>query len=683
MSFETHLRPVYAEIPLCSPSDFRLLTVLPRLHGSSNATPIQCHLSSFSRSKAPAYQTLSYAWGETTDLIPIYVNGHEMHITRNLHIALEHIRRENAKVIIWVDAVCINQRDDEEKGTQVQQMKTIYADAVRSIVWLGPAENDSDAVFEEANRVGREFINKMHGDRGEIVSAFDWMIEMYALPGEEMQRYQVLEKRVDETLSKFYEESQQDPGRMLSLSLGLSHLLERPYFSRVWIRQEFVVSSEVVIRCGGSTFSGQIFNAYLFYNNLLTLKVIPKLLAQFLDMMGNPAAEMKGKMKEWFEQGCPEEVEPELQNFKQFKDHFNAITKVEMCQSAIRLFGMRRKYHEAQNKQQNSNKYPLLRLLASLHVRNRISASDKRDRIFGVLGMASDAVELGLRPRYEDSCSWKEVYTEAARAMLEAGYLDLLSLAQPPPPKVTRELPSWAPDWSQELSAPSVQLPWFSFFSASNNMPFRPVSSTANRTASQIRLHGFMIDEIKTTLTTWAPTEDAQSRCPEKLRVFLEDIAKLSDESHAILRATNHEIYENIEDRQTACWRIPIGDQENVGMHTSLLRRATERDERGYQSLLRCLEAGTVIEEDAQMYVDTMGGLYFRRPFLAWKGYIGLVPTWAEEGDVLVVFEGARFPYVLRKKGKAFDVVGEAYVHGIMFGEFLRAEREEREFILV
>jgi len=58
-------------------------------------------------------------------------------IRRNLRQALWHLRRDDENKVIWIDALCINQDDDEEKGIQVQMMDRIFQEAKRVAVWLG------------------------------------------------------------------------------------------------------------------------------------------------------------------------------------------------------------------------------------------------------------------------------------------------------------------------------------------------------------------------------------------------------------------------------------------------------------------------------------------------------------------------------------------------------------------
>jgi hypothetical protein len=58
--------------------------------------------------------------------------------------------------IIWIDAICINQEDNDEKGQQVQSMAKIYAKASRVIVWLGEAAGDSDHALEVIRKAAEE-----------------------------------------------------------------------------------------------------------------------------------------------------------------------------------------------------------------------------------------------------------------------------------------------------------------------------------------------------------------------------------------------------------------------------------------------------------------------------------------------------------------------------------------------
>jgi Heterokaryon incompatibility protein (HET) len=101
--------------------------------------------------KAPPYAALSYTWGSKTLERVLNVNGHDIAITKNLSEAIDalfaFVRGRN--LLFWADSVCINQTDLRERSMQVQLMSTIYRAAELVLVWLGPAENDSDFGFDK------------------------------------------------------------------------------------------------------------------------------------------------------------------------------------------------------------------------------------------------------------------------------------------------------------------------------------------------------------------------------------------------------------------------------------------------------------------------------------------------------------------------------------------------------
>ena len=94
------------------------------------------------------YEALSYVWGNPDETVPILIGDHYFKVTKNLHAALLRLRNHYFERIIWVDAICINQADDQEKARQIQNMAQIYGQANRVIIWLGEGTNSSDQAFE-------------------------------------------------------------------------------------------------------------------------------------------------------------------------------------------------------------------------------------------------------------------------------------------------------------------------------------------------------------------------------------------------------------------------------------------------------------------------------------------------------------------------------------------------------
>ena len=132
----------YKHDPLKStPPEIRLLTLLA---GTQEET-IHCTIDNQELASAN-YQALSYEWediGDTTSTITVNGLPFPNPLQRNLEYALQEIRHEETDLMLWTDALCINQDDAEEKGAQVAMMGDIFASATTVITWLGLARDDS------------------------------------------------------------------------------------------------------------------------------------------------------------------------------------------------------------------------------------------------------------------------------------------------------------------------------------------------------------------------------------------------------------------------------------------------------------------------------------------------------------------------------------------------------------
>jgi hypothetical protein len=134
---------IYKHKPLQDCSSIRLLKLFPASYG----TPLRGQIAEYQRPFQTSYEALSYAWGnsgrsetiEICDASAIEPIDLILPITRNLYEALQRLRSEEPRTF-WLDAICINQDDLEEKGHQVAGMGHVYREADRVVVWLGEAE---------------------------------------------------------------------------------------------------------------------------------------------------------------------------------------------------------------------------------------------------------------------------------------------------------------------------------------------------------------------------------------------------------------------------------------------------------------------------------------------------------------------------------------------------------------
>ncbi|PVH79129.1 heterokaryon incompatibility, partial [Cadophora sp. DSE1049] len=107
--------------------------------------PLSGTLRIVSLQDCPRFMTLSYVWGEySTPRDAIHCNeGTVITITTNCRDALIALRKRYGKLTIWVDAICINQQDIQERSKQISLMEEIYSWSERVIVWLGPGDKSS------------------------------------------------------------------------------------------------------------------------------------------------------------------------------------------------------------------------------------------------------------------------------------------------------------------------------------------------------------------------------------------------------------------------------------------------------------------------------------------------------------------------------------------------------------
>ncbi|KAH7349059.1 heterokaryon incompatibility protein-domain-containing protein, partial [Pyrenochaeta sp. MPI-SDFR-AT-0127] len=119
--------------PLRSDSGFRLV----RLHAGRREDDITCHIFHSTLWDHPSFEALSYTWGEMARLHVIFSTEGIVSITANCEAALRDLRYSFRDRILWIDALCIDQENDEEKNQQVPLMSRIYSAARRVVIYIG------------------------------------------------------------------------------------------------------------------------------------------------------------------------------------------------------------------------------------------------------------------------------------------------------------------------------------------------------------------------------------------------------------------------------------------------------------------------------------------------------------------------------------------------------------------
>lgn len=185
------------------------LLKLPR---QKSLDEVWCEIIVVSLDHPPACGAISYTWGSSEKTHEILLSGARCAVSSVVHEILQGRRSVWTTKWLWIDSLCTNQQDDEEKSEQIQLMRDIYHNAVRVLVWLGPLD---DA------HLGIKFLRDLR-----------WMINMHNISVEELHE-------------KFKAENRNQQ------RLAVIKLLDHPWFNRVWIIQEAAVANDVHILVGG------------------------------------------------------------------------------------------------------------------------------------------------------------------------------------------------------------------------------------------------------------------------------------------------------------------------------------------------------------------------------------------------------------------------------------------------
>lgn len=163
-----------------------------------------------------SYEALSYTWRSEDPEEDAVVEcgkgtGHpsSLHLGGNLSCALRHLRHPHTTRTLWIDAICINQSDLQEKEVQIGRMTDIYKSASCVVVWLGTASEDSELAMHTLDYLGQQVLTTKDGWR-------------FCRP---------------ESEEPYWCEGNCALSYTNEVWAAINNLLSRPWFTRVWIIQ--------------------------------------------------------------------------------------------------------------------------------------------------------------------------------------------------------------------------------------------------------------------------------------------------------------------------------------------------------------------------------------------------------------------------------------------------------------
>ncbi|KAI4282890.1 MAG: hypothetical protein L6R38_002584 [Xanthoria sp. 2 TBL-2021] len=601
----------------------RLIELFP---GSSDQI-IECKMILSFLEEPWAYEALSYTWSSSGKIwipnspTPIICDNKHLDIPKSLETALCHLRNPQESRIIWADAICINQQDDDEKTHQVRLMRDIYRRARMVIIWLGPesisgpGELALDLVphLAAASKEPTPVVEQLHqsADIRQLMQLGSQVLKSHGMPHHGNTGYTVYRAFFD--------------------------LLERPWFTRTWIVQEAVMASKAVLLCG--------------------TKSVP-----WIDFLDAFAYSIK---------------QPSLMN----------ILTPETLAYALGLLSACRAVQGG----------PGQRLLDLLLQHRQCGASDSRDKVFALCGLANDtgSNRLDVKPDYRRNKV--EVYTDVAKSiLLRSGDLDLLSVPRHSTASTVIDLPSWAPDWSlpqkqTSFSARDISGNRLFQFKATRDTKADPKFSVDDTLLS---VKGMFIDQVISVGSLHET--DTES-------MFLTKIPKeqiIINNWERVSGARSWAPYLNGEKMVDVFWQTLIGgcapteynelrDQfldinRTIKRFRMLHYMGLQNYRKTYLAASWVMLANSGMSDAFHMrFSSPLTGGYATRIFATRmamavtqrrivktrKGYVGLAAGDTAVDDSVALVQGGQVPLVLRKVDYHWQLVGDTYVHGIMNGE--------------
>ncbi|KAH7127783.1 heterokaryon incompatibility protein-domain-containing protein [Dactylonectria estremocensis] len=581
----------------------------------------------------PTYHTLSYTWGEPVFTKRVFIEDAFLDVTPSLHDCLLHLEAYIG-IRIWIDALCINQTDDEEKGRQVQAMARVYRQAENVVIWLGSDADNSDAAMK-----GAETYGKAAFDAG-ILHLGKEQLSSWPDVGENAELQKT--KHALLALMRKAAESEGDDARVEERfpRLAFAELTKRSYFTRVWVKQEITLARDTIILCGKYATSVEHLHALvLFYGMLQPWEI--------LEWREGRSTRIPGPFSE--------------QQLMAAESPWDLLKTASGSDAIGYVLSGRRRFRE----NGPSSLYQLLQQSYTRRTDRILHCKDPRDKIWGLSGIAKDMDELGLEVTY--TRSMYDVYEATTRALLLQGNIDMLTWARA---GVTAS-PSWVPNLALPIRAGWSEDVGRTLFKATGSK-CQPKAEESNIvTPGAICLQGVIVDTVKDTGSIWEADPDKTFDQNAFLNMVRELIRFLEKSRYP-------------EDRKTdAICRIPIGDKE-LPEASPYFVRATERSAEQFSALIeKTMDADMMAT--TYSYQTCMGYTYMARPVLSEQGFVGVGPSNMEAGDVIVLVFGGSTPFVLRPRTDnqgGYLLVGEAYIYGIMDGEFLEDEHPVETFEL-
>jgi Heterokaryon incompatibility protein (HET) len=680
----------YVKLP--TQHSFRLLEITNR------GPPITFSLLNFEIGSHPDYTALSYTWGDPVyeDVLdagnrsiyhpfPNQKRHGKLKVTSNLHDALLQLQRSGLTGYLWIDAICIDQSNAEERNHQVNMMCEIYEKASHVLVWLGKEDESASVVISLLHRLARcvQDVSPNLLDNLHFAHPLDFPPATNNPSALELRDIPDFTDEEDSAISVF---------------------LNRRWFRRIWIIQEVVLAAQTEVLWGTFTTSWKTFS----------------------DCINHWQYSIRSRLQGSIHPLTTGDTDPMAHSYiiRALSDFASGEIRSDLLKLPLETWLL--------DVGERSSTGAIFMMI--LRAGRSFRSKEPEDKVFGLLGL----IQKAARVRNLAECSIKadygkpvaQVYAEATFYMIRE-ICDLLPLSMVSDRSriQIQDLPSWAIDFSVnsllslgELSATIDQLN----FNAGRGWPILPDYATVRGNTMCVRAH--VLDEVVDTgeatsevagsslepylaFTLRCPKTDlnGQNRVEVLWRTLIWDFG-LSGNQHPASDDCSKSfrfwlllhICKSIQEKvRTGTSRsecllsmnklVELALSDSTGLIPRLCEIRTTCDDNGVledgldtdrlppPNVLFCRSDSVLPITSSSEFASATSDSFMSntRIYRTRKGYVGLGPFSTRKGDVVVIAAGGKIPFLLRpvesQEELRHQLMGETYVHGIMHGEAVRS----------
>ncbi|KAF2812279.1 uncharacterized protein BDZ99DRAFT_518138 [Mytilinidion resinicola] len=582
------------------------------------------------------YRALSYVWGTNTRTSELMTPDGILRITLSLNKALRGLRHKVKAIMLWVDAICINQKDNKEKAQQIRLLPNIFQSAAATYAFIEGGKGSDKAIEMQMQVRAKAELDER--SKNEACPADGVESEIGNDSGSETDPEEGMETN-NKMISNVWPSTDGWPADLPRVPASwkgeptppldnpiwtsIAAVFTLSWFRRVWIIQEIVAAQNVKIVCG---------KWIIDWNELyLAMEIVDRQV--------------------------------------QLSDHDSSALKSTW--EPFLSLAAQREWEARQLR------WSLIMLLENF----RYSESTlNRDRLFALLGLASDGNEAAFEPDYDSPL--EAIVLKFARVFVRQGRgMQLLYRAGLN--QQSDKFASWIPDWT-------ARRPGSLYDSSEGGVTFAASGPQQAKIkcvpdTDELLVDGYEVDVIESISTT--------SNGEQEWANYFREIDTMVD--NAVLSPVR-------DSREDLKWKVPVAGvlYPKVAVSGGLdlkssyaaLRNYLNSKQKGkaketndcpingtafasmYTMALEHM-ATTALPKQSTSYTAVLGDtLHGWRFVITRRGYVGVVPNMASVGDVVVILKGGRVPFLLHAsetRSSAFRLVGECYVHSIMNGEGL------------